>query len=90
VTTVIASAHFNASVSYFLDNVGGNQELIIHGKTGILIEPNTSKELLDSINQLYSDQTLKEKIIQDAFITVQNYDWQKIGQQYLNLYISLL
>jgi len=87
-TTILES--MACKIPIIATNVGGNQELIIHGKTGILIEPNTSKELLDSINQLYSDQTLKEKIIQDAFITVQNYDWQKIGQQYLNLYISLL
>ncbi len=87
-TTILES--MACKIPIIATNVGGNQELIIHGKTGILIEPNASKELLDSIDQLYSDQTLKEKIIQDAFITVQNYDWQKIGQQYLNLYISLL
>ena len=87
-TTILES--MACKIPIIATNVGGNQELIIHGKTGILIEPNASKELLDSIVQLYSDQTLKEKIIQDAIITVQNYDWQKIGQQYLNLYISLL
>ena len=87
-TTILES--MACKIPIIATNVGGNQELIVHGKTGILIEPNASKELLDSIVQLYSDQTLKEKIIQDAFITVQNYDWQKIGQQYLNLYISLL
>jgi len=87
-TTILES--MACKIPVIATNVGGNQELIIHGKTGILIEPNTSKELLNSIDQLYSDQILKEKIIQDAFITVQHYDWQKIGQQYLNLYISLL
>ena len=87
-TTILES--MACKIPIIATNVGGNQELIVHGKTGILIEPNASKELLDSIVQLYSDQTLKEKIIQDAFITVQNYDWQKIGQLYLNLYISLL
>ena len=71
-------------------NVGGNKELIKHGKTGMLIEPNNSKELLKLIDHFYSDQMLTQKIIEEAFITVKNYDWQQIGQQYMNLYNSLL
>jgi len=87
-TTILES--MACKIPIIASNVGGNKELIKHGKTGMLIEPNNSKELLTLIDHFYSDQMLTQKIIEEAFITVQNYDWQKIGQQYLNLYNSLL
>jgi len=87
-TTILES--MACKIPVIATNVGGNYELIEHGKTGMLIEPKNSKELLILIEKLYCDQNLKQKITQEAFITVQNYDWQKIGQQYLDLYNSLL
>ena len=89
ISTTILEA-MACKVPVIATTVGGNPELLIHEKTGILIKPNDSKDLLTLINSLFSDQLLKQKIIQESFILVQNYDWQKIGQQYLDLYNSLL
>ena len=71
-------------------NVGGNAEIIENNKTGILIEPNNSKILLDEITKLISDETKKEQIISQAFSQVKKYDWSNVGQLYLNLYEKLL
>ena len=89
ISTTILEA-MACKVPVIATTVGGNRELIEHEKTGMLIKPNDSKDLLTLINSLFSDQLLKQKIIQESFILVQNYDWQKIGQQYLDLYNSLL
>ena len=87
-TTILES--MACKIPVITTNIGGNKELIKHKKTGILIKPNDSEELLSSIDMLFLDTKLKEKIIYESFILVQTYDWQKIGQRYLNLYTSLL
>ena len=87
-TTILES--MACKIPVITTNIGGNKELIQHKKTGILIKPNDSEELLSSIDTLFLDTKLKEKIIYESFILVQTYDWQKIGQLYLNLYNSLL
>ena len=87
-TTILES--MACKIPVITTNIGGNKELIQHKKTGILIKPNDSEELLSSIDTLFLDTKLKEKIIYESFILVQNYDWQKIGHQYLNLYNLLL
>ena len=71
-------------------NVGGNKEVIEHNKTGILIEPNNSKKLLDEILNLFSNSEFKNELISSAYTNVQKYDWKNIGKLYLHLYNELL
>ena len=71
-------------------NVGGNKEIIEHNKTGILIEPNNSKKLLDEILNLFINSKIKNELINSAYIDVQKYDWKYVGKLYLDLYDELL
>ena len=71
-------------------NVGGNKEIIEHNTTGILIEPNNSQKLLEEILNLFSNDEIKNKLINSAYSHVQKYDWKNIGKQYLEIYNSLL
>jgi len=43
-------------------NVGGNSELIINNKTGVLIKPQNQQELTNSINYLIKDKALSNKL----------------------------
>ena len=71
-------------------NVGGNTEIIHHQQTGILIEPNNPRILLDEIIKLFADNAKKEQIISQAFMEVKKYDWSHVGQLYLDLYEKIL
>ena len=71
-------------------NLGGNVELFENNKTGILIEPNNSDELLKNIIFLLNDPFRLEQISNSAFDHVQQYEWSNIGKKYLNLYHKLL
>jgi glycosyltransferase involved in cell wall biosynthesis len=71
-------------------NVGGNKELLIHNKTGILIESGNSNELLKEIMNMLNDKDKREGIAKSAYDEVQKYDWSNVGQLYLNLYEKLL
>lgn len=78
------------NVPVIATNVGGNKEIIEHNKTGILIEPKNSKQLLEEILNLLENTNLQEQLINSAYLKVQKYDWSNIGQLYLNLYDKLL
>jgi len=70
-------------------NVGGNMELITNKENGFLTNPNDYEKILENIDLLLSDKQQINKITENAFKTVKNYDWEFIGAKYLELYSSL-
>jgi len=71
-------------------NIGGNVELFENDKTGVLIEPENSEELLRKIKFLLNNPIKSKQISDSAFEQVQKYNWSNIGKKYLNLYEKLL
>lgn len=69
-------------------NVGGNKEILSDHDTGILVQ--NHDDILETINELYSNTLLQNSITESAFTKVQKYDWKTIGKQYLELYSSLV
>ena len=70
--------------------VGGNLELLKNNETGFLENSEDIKSFCDRIIELISNKSLNEKLSNQAFIKVKNYDWNIIGKKYLDLYHSLL
>ena len=87
-TTLLES--MSCKTPIIASNIGGNKELLIHNKTGVLIEPGNPKELLKEILNILDDNNLLDGITKAAFEEVQNYDWSHVGKLYLNLYEKLL
>lgn len=71
-------------------NVGGNKEIIKNEKNGVLIEPTDLNEFIKKIQNLLNHNELRKSITDDAFVYVKKYDWSVVGNQYLELYRSLL
>ena len=71
-------------------NVGGNNELIKNNLNGITIDPNETDLFVEQIMNLFNNKQLQQSLVENAFITVQKYDWSKIGNLYLNIYQSIL
>ena len=46
--------------------------------------------LLEAILELMSDDKKRKELADNAFKTVQNYDWKVVGKIYLKLYSDLL
>jgi glycosyltransferase involved in cell wall biosynthesis len=70
-------------------SVGGNLELIKDQESGFLIEPANHKKFCEKIIELVSDKSLQNKFCTLAYENVQKYDWQHIGEKYMELYNSL-
>lgn len=71
-------------------NVGGNKELLVNGKTGILIQPGNSDDLAKEIVNLINDKEQRETLAKSAYVDVQKYEWSNVGQMYLDVYQKLL
>lgn len=77
-------------VSVIATKVGGNMEIIEHNQTGFLVEPNSSSQILDLINYVFSNEDKINLITNNAFAKIHSYDWKNVGSQYLKLYEKLL
>jgi glycosyltransferase involved in cell wall biosynthesis len=71
-------------------DVGGNRQLFVHNKTGILVPPGSPEQLLKEITNLLDNKEQRDRITTMAYHEVQKYDWSNVGQMYLVLYEKLL
>ena len=71
-------------------NVGGNQELIENNKTGVLVEPNNTEELVEKISYLLIENEKRTAMAANGLKTVVKYDWRQVGKLYLDIYESPL
>jgi len=66
--------------------VGGNVELVEHGVTGLLVEPDPS-QLAGAISLLLEDRSLAQRLAENAAkIARERYSWPVVYKQYLDVY----
>jgi glycosyltransferase involved in cell wall biosynthesis len=71
-------------------DVGGNKEIIQNGITGILVEAQDIQSFVKEITNLLHDDQLRETLVNQASKNVEKYDWNHVGNLYLNIYKSIL
>ncbi len=71
--------------------VGGNPETIIDKKTGILIEPRNTEQLISAIEKIVSDKKFAEQMAVDGNkFVVENFSKQKFVDNITTIYESVL
>ena len=70
-------------------SVDGNKDTIIHMKTAYVVSSNNPSEIHNAVNYLFNNPEKEEIIINNAYELVSNYDWEQIGQKYLDVYNSI-
>lgn len=65
--------------------VGGMPFLIEHGVDGMLVNPNDEAAFVNAIKTLMSQENKAEKIAELARKKVENFDWEVIKKQWLNV-----
>ena len=71
-------------------NIEGISEIVENEKTGVLVEPNNSDELLNKILELLPEKEKRLMMVKEGLQIVKQYDWKEVGKLYLDTYQSLL
>jgi glycosyltransferase involved in cell wall biosynthesis len=81
---------WSAGIPVVASLTGGIGKIISDEKNGLLFENGEFTKLYSQMERLLHDQTLKEKIIQNASIDVKQYDWAHIANDLDKIYKSAL
>jgi len=80
---------FYLKVPVIATNVGGNPELVVHQKTGILVPPEDPEKLMIAINNLLDNEETRRNFANNAFEFInKNFSWDVLLEKYTNLYES--
>ena len=86
---IIKEAFF-LKIPVIATNVGGIPEIIHHDKTGILVPPNNSDVLLESINNFLEQPVNYDSMIKNAYEFIkENFSWDALLPNYVSFYRSL-
>ena len=66
-------------------NVGGLPYLIEDGKDGLLVEPDDHKSMADRIISLIDNETFEKKLIKNARLKVEQFNWDIIKHKWLDI-----
>ena len=79
-----------ARLPVIASNISGSNELIEHGKNGLLFESENSLDLAEKISWLYYHKEEMERMTQGAYEYVKEFDISIMCKKYRDLYKSLL
>ena len=78
---------FYLKIPVIATDVGGVHEIVSNNKTGLLVTPNNSKELLENINYLLNDIDLCNRLANNAHeFVMKNFSWEVLLPKYIELY----
>jgi len=87
-STLLESMVCNTAI--IASNVGGNIELIENNINGIIINPQDIDSFVKQIITLLNKVEIRKDLENKALKTVEKYDWNQVGNLYLNIYESVL
>lgn len=71
--------------------VGGITDVIIHNKTGLLVQEKSPQELADAIQSLYNDGNLSQTLAENCRAHVREFfSWDRITAKQIELYRGLI
>lgn len=70
-------------------DLNGISDIIKHKKNGLLVEPDTEKDLLNAIYSISEDNEFYQNLIKNASEDVSNYDWSNINNSIVDELKSL-
>jgi len=72
-------------------NVGGNQEMMIDGKTGFLVQQGSHEQLIDKFSLLLEDKDLAEKMgVEGRKFIEDTFNWELVTKNFIKIMESYL
>lgn len=72
-------------------NVGALPEVVVHGKTGLIVPPKDVESLAEAIIKLLKDDKLRKEMGENAFIKMkEEMSWDRIAEKTIEVYKEVL
>ncbi|WAW14685.1 glycosyltransferase family 4 protein [Peptostreptococcus equinus] len=79
------------AIPVIITRVGGHPETVIENETGLIVESNSAQELLNAMNRLLRDESLRNKLANNAReFVVENYSFEKNFEDIGSIYDEIL
>ena len=75
-----------ANTAIIASDIQGYNEIITNNVNGLLIEPNNTNQLAQSIKKLHDDKNQKQKLINNGNSYIKNLNWDNISDKIINVY----
>ena len=75
-----------ANTAIIASDIQGYNEIITNNVNGLLIEPNNTNQLAQSIKKLHDDKKQKQKLITNGNSYIKNLNWDNISDKIINVY----
>lgn len=62
----------------------------VAGEAAVFFDPRNQESIYNAVDQLISDEALRDKLINKGYKRLRNFSWQKTAKRTKNLYMSLL
>ena len=70
--------------------VGGLKELIHHGDNGLLVQPKETKQIVDAVNRLLTDEVLRVTLAENGLASVTHYGVAEMVNRTRSLYAQII
>ena len=71
-------------------NIQGYNEIVTNNANGLLVEPNNTNQLAQSIKNIHDYKNQKQKLITNANLYIKNFNWDYISDKIINTYKNTL
>jgi glycosyltransferase involved in cell wall biosynthesis len=78
-----------AKVPIVASDVGGIPDIIKDNKNGLLVEVKNAQAIFEAIEKIYLNQTLREKLANEAYKTIENFSKEMMCERYERIYGEL-
>ena len=75
-----------SNTAIIASDIQGYNEIITNNVNGLLIEPNNTNQLAQSIKKLHDDKNQKQKLINNGNSYIKNLNWDNISDKIINVY----
>ncbi|MDX1734143.1 MAG: glycosyltransferase family 4 protein [Halioglobus sp.] len=69
--------------------VGGVPFILEHGRNALLVPPDDPQAMADAVEALVRDRDLRQRLREEGRREVEQYSWERVGPQWLDLYRRL-
>lgn len=76
-------------VAVVATRAGGIPEIVKHNITGLCVEPKNASKLAEAVNQLITDQSLNDTLIQNAFEMLKDFSVSEMCEKTLEVYYKI-